>query len=787
LLLDLRRAADFLDGLHHPDMQISSHKKGRFRFRSGFTLYYDPSLDDRLSTDGLQALTRRIRLWKRSRISLLVLAPDLKWTGSEELLNWHRICREEGMPVLMASVQSLGRSDFLYFRRLNQELHRYLTKGHVLFLYSKEASQIIRAFLPTICIHPFEISPDQAVEVVDGPQAPEEVRRLVHDYARSIHPYLPEQKKLPDSMPQSRFSIRRKLLAMIIGMVAVFTIVNITMMGNLFKKQITFLIQEYNQSMVRMIGDALDSDIDNLYASGNLLVSQKETPQSFFAKYGSAMMAASLRRDGRTGSVNIRSLHLNASLSADYGMTEAELISLLQSKISDELFNALPDIPVFSLLVREDGSRLLALSIWLDSEDSVQLIVLSPERLFERYESARPSGIFHLLLFDGQGRLVYAAEAEEWQGVDRVVQSMLESTVDSGSQILESEGKQYLASFRILRNGFGVISLVPSDRMFEAVLRLQRHNILIAIMILTVAFMAVYLFSRKLSQRFGELLYAMRRIEQGDFAVHIQPATRDEIGLFTEAFMQMVHGLRNRKNSGEEFPVYRKTFMQAGWHSAEKRICTILFMRIQGIMQLSESLQSEEIMQLLNRYFTAMVDCVTVTEGVVDTITGDTMFAHWGAFFPIEDQAKRAVQCALLMRKSWIDLKHSLARESLSSLHLGLGIHTGSVITGQFRKERNDEFTVIGEAVHLASLIEYFNEEFGTDILISDSTRRILGEDYLLAAMPVLNISGKDELRLTYAVLGRKDDPEAFRSLKQLRAELQIAFRSGLPEDFDES
>lgn len=768
-------------------------EKGRIRYQSGFALYHDPSLDDKFSSEGADGIARRIRRWKRNQVSLLVLAPDLKWMGSNRLSEWHRICREEGMPILLASLASLARPDFSYYRRLNQELRTHLWKGHVLFLYSQEASAAVRGFLPTLLIHPVEISPDRAAEVVDGPEAPEEVRKIVADYARSIHPYLPQTAKTMIGKPGGRFSIRRKLLSIITGIVVLSSVVVITLTGDRFKKLTTVLIQDYNLRLSRMIGDALDSDLDNVYAWGHLLGSGKSTPQSFFAKNASAVSVALLKRDGRTHNVKAGSIHLNEALSKDCAFTEAEMISLLQSDKIDEFFNASPDVPVFSPFVRADGSLLLILSLWLDSEDSVQLIVLSPERLFARYGGAGQTDIFRLLLVDGKGRLISATHGAIQKIEDLpVVHSMLRSPVDNGSQLFESEGHEYLGSFRILKNGFGVISLVPTDRAFEAVFRVQRQNILIVVMILTVAFLIVYFFSRTLTLPIVELLHAARRIEHGDYALQIKPSTSDEIGSLTVAFMQMAHGLRERQKIKEEFgkfvnPEIARRAIQGGLRpDGEKKHCTVLYIDIIGFTRFSESHQPEVVVDFLSRYFTAMVDSVTVTDGVVDKFIGSAMIAHWGAILPQKDAARRAVNAALLMRRSLIDLNHSFALEGIPHINSALGINTGSVIAGQIRSEKHLEFTVIGDAVNLASRIEYLNKEFGTDILISESTRRILGDDYHLVAMPTVPIHGKVEPQLTYAVLGRKNDPEAPRSLKQLRKQLRIAYRPGMPESCDE-
>ncbi len=768
-------------------------KKGRILFRSGFALYHDPSLDEKFSSERGNDIVRRLRRWKRNGVSLLVVAPGLRWAGSTELAEWHRLCREEGITILLASVASLERPDYAYYRRLNQELRTHLWKGHVLFLYSQSATDVVRGFLPTLLIHPIEISPQRAAEVVDGPEAPVSVRKIVEGYARSIHPYLPQDvRPVAIQKPGGRFSIRRKLLLIIMGIVVLSSVVTITLTGDLFERLSAVLIQDYNLSLSRMIGDTLESDLDNVHAWGRLLSSGQENPQTFFTKNPPAVAVARLERE--KGMIRAESVALNGELSREYGLTESAFVSMLESDRGEELFHASPYMPFVMPSLREDRAPLLVLTVLLD-DGRVQLIFVSPDRLFARYRSVRQTEIFRLLLVDGQGQLISTTEVDERKGVEGlpIVQSMLRSPVDNGSQIFTADGRRYLGSFRILKNGFGVISLVPADRAFEAVYRVQRQNILILMMILTAAFVIVYLFSRTLSMPIVELLYAARRIQQGDYTVQIKPTTRDEIGSLTRAFMEMVHGLRERQKIKEEFgkfvnPAIAERAIQGSLRpGGEKKVCTVLFSDIRGFTRFSESRQPEEVVEFLNRYFTAMVDSITITDGVVDKFIGDAIMAHWGALLSQQDEAKRAVNSALLMRQSLIDLNQVFAMEGIPHIHFGLGINTGPVIAGQVGSEKRLEFTVIGDAVNLASRIEYLNKEFGTDILVSESTRRILGDEYRLVAMPPVRIRGKVDPQQTYAVLGRINDPDAPKTLQELRQKLRIEFRPGMPEDSHES
>ena len=149
---------------------------------------------------------------------------------------------------------------------------------------------------------------------------------------------------------------------------------------------------------------------------------------------------------------------------------------------------------------------------------------------------------------------------------------------------------------------------------------------------------------------------------------------------------------------------------------------TILFTDIRSFTTISETMDPQNLVGLLNEYFTEMVAIVMDEDGVVDKYIGDAIMAVFGAPVPKPDDAVNAVRAAVRMRRALRDLNERLVSRGLSPLRTGIGIHTGEVVAGNIGSERRMEYTVIGDAVNLASRLESSTKELGVNVLISEDT-----------------------------------------------------------------
>jgi adenylate cyclase len=364
-----------------------------------------------------------------------------------------------------------------------------------------------------------------------------------------------------------------------------------------------------------------------------------------------------------------------------------------------------------------------------------------------------------------------------------IVETMLTSAVFSGSRKFEYEGKEFLGSYRLLPFGrLGVISTVEADEIFSAVYSIQRQNYWLMLIILTLAFIFTFLFSRTISGPIVRLVEATRRIEQGDYQVDIRPSTRDEIGILTHSFQNMARGLGERERIKDIFGKFvNQTIAEKALRGeislgGEKKDAAIFFSDLRNFTGISESMEPAAVVEMLNRYFTAMVEKVYEFDGVVDKFIGDALMAHWGAVTSTGNDTKNAVEAALAMRMALMELNQEAGRTETPHLRFGIGINTGPVIAGQIGSNKKLEYTVIGDTVNLANRIEFLNKRFGTDILISSYSHKLVAGEYDFIEMPEITIKGKSKPEVLYAVLGRRGDPTTPKSLEELRTILGIEF-----------
>jgi adenylate cyclase len=197
-------------------------------------------------------------------------------------------------------------------------------------------------------------------------------------------------------------------------------------------------------------------------------------------------------------------------------------------------------------------------------------------------------------------------------------------------------------------------------------------------------------------------------------------------------------------------PHVARELVERGGIETGRRDVTLLFSDIRGFTTLSETRKPEEVIALLNRYFSLQVDVVFNHGGSLDKFIGDCIMAMWGA--PLDDphHARHAVACALDMADTLQAFKRELGAEQ-SGFDVGIGLHSGPAVVGLMGSQtRRLEYTAIGDTVNLASRIEGLTKEAGRRILVSRDTMEQCADsfDFLPAG--------------SYKVKGRAQEVELF-------------------------
>jgi adenylate cyclase len=153
-----------------------------------------------------------------------------------------------------------------------------------------------------------------------------------------------------------------------------------------------------------------------------------------------------------------------------------------------------------------------------------------------------------------------------------------------------------------------------------------------------------------------------------------------------------------------------------------QREVTVLFSDIRGFTTMSEGLEPRAVLAVLDDYFGRMSQIVKGHDGVVGKFLGDGLLAFWGVPDRVEDHALRAVRAATDMQRGLVELNRLRAEDGEPPIKIGIGIHTGTVAAGTLGGALQSEYTVIGDAVNVASRIEGLTKDHAVEILISDAT-----------------------------------------------------------------
>jgi len=178
-----------------------------------------------------------------------------------------------------------------------------------------------------------------------------------------------------------------------------------------------------------------------------------------------------------------------------------------------------------------------------------------------------------------------------------------------------------------------------------------------------------------------------------------------------------------------------------------KRHMSAIFTDVQGFSTISEQLDPESLVSLLNRYLTFMSDAILEEKGTIDKYEGDAIIAFFGAPMPLEDHALRACSSAIAIKQIEKGLNKKIMEEKLSPkpLYTRIGINTGSMVAGNMGTGNKMNYTIMGNAVNLAARLEGVNKQYGTWILASESTAQEAGESVLTRKLDRVRVVGINE------------------------------------------
>jgi adenylate cyclase len=327
-----------------------------------------------------------------------------------------------------------------------------------------------------------------------------------------------------------------------------------------------------------------------------------------------------------------------------------------------------------------------------------------------------------------------------------------------------AEGRPHLGAVRQLRGEsrprWTICVVLPEAEILGRVQQGFHRTLLIGGAILAAAVLASFWLSAQVSrplERIGRVAAEVGRLE-----IAPRPAVESfvlEVDRLGAAIEDMKGGLRS---FGKFVP---RSLVQAYLGSrsearfgGERRRVTIFFSDIVGFTAISEDLDPERLVELLREYLNTLSREIEGAGGTVDKYIGDAIMAFWGA--PAHDPGHAASACvaALRCQAALRSLNAAWEAAGRAPFRTRIGLHTGEVVVGNIGSDSRLNYTVIGDAVNLASRMEGLNTHYGTGILISESTYQSAGAEVFARPIDYVAVKGRRDPVLVYEPLGTMAD-----------------------------
>ncbi|MEM7251370.1 MAG: adenylate/guanylate cyclase domain-containing protein [Pseudomonadota bacterium] len=366
---------------------------------------------------------------------------------------------------------------------------------------------------------------------------------------------------------------------------------------------------------------------------------------------------------------------------------------------------------------------------------------------------------------------VLAALWDERQTRD--LPGVAERTPGFKARLARVEGRDYVIVHKWLFDASDVPLIVGcyfSVDNFQGLLDRLGHTAIAGTSVLVGALLLAWLIGRAIRRPIGRLADSARFLRQhGVRNVRPLPRTRlAELDTASRAFNEMVASLKEREDIRETFGKYvpdsvvDAILADRGVLRPQTREATVMFTDIVGYSTVSESMNPEEAISLLNDYFALVAEPIERFGGIIHQFQGDGILATFN--LPVEDpdHATKAIRCALDIQARVAAHRFSVPSQS-ASFELGtrIGINTGEMVGGTVGTETRLGYTVHGDDVNLASRVEQLNKEYDTRVLVTGSTALAASAAFAFEQVGVASVRGRSQPVALFRVVGPADSSGA--------------------------
>ncbi|MBF0318943.1 MAG: HAMP domain-containing protein [Nitrospirae bacterium] len=372
------------------------------------------------------------------------------------------------------------------------------------------------------------------------------------------------------------------------------------------------------------------------------------------------------------------------------------------------------------------------------------------------------------------GRLLAGALNKRWidydeknkaQSLDKILKS---NTLYKGFKTITVEINEKDTQYATLKIIFSLSRL-----------REQLRNIVLmwsaaGILFIGISTLGAVMIARRMTVGIGIVSTAMAKVKGGDLTARADFGAVDEVGAMAGIFNDMVEGLREREFIKDTFSRYvsrqvaDKILSDKDFKNlkGDRRRVTVLFSDMRGFTGLSEVLPPDVILNMLNEYFSVMVDVVFKYGGMLDKFIGDAAMAVFNAPIDLQCHEMRAIAAALEIQDKMAQINRRRVLEKNIEIDIGIGINTGEAVAGHVGSLERLEYTVIGPGVNLAQRIESQTKK--GQILISANTYDAAKFYVDVIMLQPVQLKGIMQPVQLYAVVGLKESAHKLNMLEEV-------------------
>ena len=220
---------------------------------------------------------------------------------------------------------------------------------------------------------------------------------------------------------------------------------------------------------------------------------------------------------------------------------------------------------------------------------------------------------------------------------------------------------------------------------------------------------------------------------------------------------------------------------------AESKDMTVMFCDMRGFTQLSESMEPIHLQEMLNGVFGRLTDLILARRGTIDKYMGDCVMAFWGAPVTMPNHAELAVQAAMDITHAMTQINEEHVRRGFPQIRLGIGVNTGTMCVGDMGSFLRRSFTVVGDAVNLASRLEELTKIYAVEILIGQNTK-LQAPQFSWQEIDKVSVHGKRQVLEIYTPLGRRIDGASVNAVESAELSLwNLALQAYRAQNWDHS